>query len=224
MDRLAYYYFNLEIMKASLGPVLEGLVVTIVLAAIIVAIGLSGGVLLAMLRAMVSGWMEIPIIIYVDVFRSLPSIVVIVFIYFALPDAGLTLSPFWATAVGLSLVLVAYIQEAMWSAILAVPKGQWEAGRATGLSDLTIVMNIVFIPAFRIAIPAMTNRAIEITKGTALGSVVAAQEIIAQAQSMQSMYSNPSPLTLAALLYMALFAPAIALSRMLEKHLRRDLR
>ena len=73
------------------------------------------------------------ITVYVDIFRTLPQLVVIVFIYFGLPYADIQLSPFAATVIALGAVLAAFATEIFWAAIQAVPQGQWDAARSLGL-------------------------------------------------------------------------------------------
>jgi polar amino acid transport system permease protein len=76
---------------------------------------------------------------------------------------------------------------------------------------------VVLPQALRITIPPLTNRTIAITKGTALGSVVAVSEILGQASSAVSNSYNPSPLTLGAAAYVLLFLPVVVLGRWIEK-------
>lgn len=216
MEQVLYYYFNVPIMVDALPMMLQGLGVTILMALTTVLIGVSAGLLLAVARSYPSRFIRWPIIGFVDIFRSLPQLVIIILIYFGLPYAGIEFSPFWSTVLGLSLVLAAFAQESFWAGITATHRGQWEAAKATGLSHTATVFFVVLPPAIKTAIPSLTNRIIAVTKGTALGSAVAVQELLAHAQSIQSVVANPSPLTLGALLYMAIFAPMVAFSRWLE--------
>ena len=216
MDNILYYYLNFPIMADALPQMLQGLGLTILMALATVVIGVSGGLLLAVARSFPSRLLRWPIIGFVDIFRSLPQLVIIILIYFALPYSGIQLSPFWSTVLGLSLVLAAFAQESFWAGITATQRGQWEAATATGLSHTATVLFVVLPPAIKTSIPSLTNRIIAVTKGTALGSAVAVQELLAHAQSIQSVVANPSPLTLGALLYMVIFAPMVAFSRWLE--------
>lgn len=216
MEQVLYYYFNVPIMVDALPMMLQGLGVTILMALTTVLIGVSAGLLLAVARSYPSRFIRWPIIGFVDIFRSLPQLVIIILIYFALPYAGIEFSPFWSTVLGLSLVLAAFAQESFWAGITATHRGQWEAATATGLSHTATVFFVVLPPAIKTSIPSLTNRIIAVTKGTALGSAVAVQELLAHAQSIQSVVANPSPLTLGALLYMVIFAPMVAFSRWLE--------
>ena len=98
----------------------------------------------------------------------------------------------------------------------AVPRGQRDAARALGFKPLRMLFEIILPQAFRLAIPMLTNRAISISKGTALGTAVSLPETLGQAQSFMSIVANPSPLTLAAAFYLVLFLPLVVASRWIE--------
>jgi polar amino acid transport system permease protein len=156
------------------------------------------------------------IVLAVDVLRALPPLVLIMILYFALPTVGVRLTGFVATWLALSAVLAAFAEEIFWAGILAVPRGQWEAARSTGLSFLQTMRHVVLPQAVRLTIPPLTNRTIAITKGTALGATVAVGEILYQAQTGYSFSYNPSPLTLGALAYLVLFIPVVWFGRWVE--------
>ena len=129
--------------------------------------------MLALLRALAIRPLNWLIIFVVDLFRSLPPLVIIVLIYFGLPAAGVSPSGFVSTWLSLAFVLMAFSEEIFWAGITSIPKGQWEASRSTGLSFGQTLINVVLPQALRLTIPPLTNRTIAITKGTALGTVVA---------------------------------------------------
>ena len=156
------------------------------------------------------------IVAFVDALRALPPLVIIILFYFALPTIGVRMSGFVSTWLALSLVLAAYAEEIFWAGFLAVPRGQWEAARATGLDFLQTLRYVVLPQAVRITIPPLTNRTIAITKNTALGAVVAVGEILYQAQGAYSFSYNPSPLTLGAIAYLILFLPVVWFGRWVE--------
>ena len=124
-----------------------------------------------------------------------------------------------STWLSLTLVLMAFSEEIFWAGIISIPKGQWEAARSTGLSYGQALLNVVR-RGHRLTIPPLTNRTIAITKGTALGSVVALSEILGMASSAVSNSYNPSPLTLGAAAYVILFLPMVVLGRWLETRMR----
>jgi polar amino acid transport system permease protein len=179
--------------------------------------GVATGLVLAIVRALRWRPADIAIVVFVDIFRTLPQLVIIVFLYFALPYADIQLSPFAATTLALGAVLAAFATEIFWAAIQAVPQGQWDAARSLGLGFFRILLLVVLPQAIRIAVPLLTNRAIAITKGTALGTAVSLPELLGRAQSAMAIAANPSPLTLAAALYLVFFVPLVIASRWIER-------
>jgi polar amino acid transport system permease protein len=217
--RFVETFFNTTVMRRYLPDILSGVVVTIELAVLIVVTGIAAGLILALLRSLGIRPLNWLIIGIVDLFRSLPPLVVIVLIYFGLPSIELTPSGFVSTWLALALVLMAFSEEIFWAGITSVAKGQWEAARSTGLSYGQTLLHVVLPQAIRLTIPPLTNRTIAITKGTALGSVVAVTEILGQASSAVSNSYNPSPLMLGAAAYLVLFFPVVVAGRFIETRL-----
>lgn len=215
-DRFAETFFNAKVMWKYLPDILSGVVVTIELALLIVASGLVAGLALALLRSLGFRPLNWLIIFVVDLFRALPPLVIIVLMYFGLPAVDISPSGFVSTWLSLAFVLMAFSEEIFWAGITSVHKGQWEAARSTGLSYGQTLMNVVLPQALRITIPPLTNRTIAITKGTALGTVVAVTEILGQASSAMSNSYNPSPLMMGAAAYVLLFLPVVVASRWIE--------
>jgi polar amino acid transport system permease protein len=213
-------FFNAQVMARYLPDILYGTLITIQLAALVIASGLVAGLALALLRSLGFRPVNLLIVFVVDLFRALPPLVIIVFIYFGLPAVELSPSGFVSTWLSLTMVLMAFSEEIFWAGIISIPKGQWEAARSTGLSYGQALINVVLPQAIRLTIPPLTNRTIAITKGTALGSVVAVSEILGMASSAVSNSYNPSPLTLGAAAYVILFFPMVVLGRWLETRMR----
>ncbi len=216
MGSLVDSFFNAEILARALPAVTAGLWVTLQLTLAIIPTGITLGLALALVRVRRIRPLNILIVIFVDAFRALPPLVILVVLYFALPYLDIQLSGRAAAWLGLSLVLAAFSEEIFWAGILSVDEGQWEAARATGLGSGATLVHVVLPQAIRLAIPPLTNRAIAIGKGTALASVIAVPEILNQATSIQAQTANPSPLTLAAMAYLVLFLPLVVASRWVE--------
>jgi polar amino acid transport system permease protein len=210
-ERFLDAFFNLKVMAKYLPDIAHGMVVTIELAALVIAAGLLAGLALALLRSLGFKPLNLLIIFVVDLFRALPPLVIIVFIYFGLPAVEVAPSGFVSTWLALTLVLMAFSEEIYWAGITSIAKGQWEAARSTGLTYGQTLISVVLPQALRITIPPLTNRTIAITKGTALGTVVAVSEILGMASSAVSNSYNPSPLT-----YLILFFPMVVFGRWLE--------
>ena len=216
MNRFAETFLNWEVMARYAPNILEGTWVTIQLALAVVAAGIAAGLLLAVIRTFRIRVLNALIVLVVDVMRALPPLVVIVIFYFALPTVGIKMSAWVATWLALTLILMSFSEEIFWAGILAVPKGQWEAARSTGLGFVQTLRDVVLPQAVRLTIPPLTNRTIAITKNTALGAVIAVGEILYQAQSAYSFSYNPSPLLLGAVAYLILFIPVVYFGRWIE--------
>jgi polar amino acid transport system permease protein len=215
-QRFVETFFNAKVMAKYLPDIAYGMAVTIELAALVIAAGLAAGLALALARSLGLRLLNLLIVFVVDLFRALPPLVVVVFIYFGLPAVELSPSGFVSIWLSLALVLMAFSEEIFWAGITSIAKGQWEAARSTGLSYGQTLIHVVLPQALRLTIPPLTNRTIAITKGTALGTVVAVHEILGMASSAVSNSYNPSPLTLGAAAYLVLFLPMVIVGRWLE--------
>jgi len=150
------------------------------------------------------------------VFRALPPLVLVLLVYFGLPNVGINLPSGAVLWLVLSLVLGAFAEEIFWAGILSVRKGQWEAARSTGLGFAQTLAYVILPQAIRLTVPPLTNRTIAITKNTALGSVIGVPEILNVATTTESFIGNATPLTMGALAYVALFVPVVLFGRWLE--------
>ena len=216
MGRFADTFLNWAVMAQYAPKIVEGAWVTIQIAVAVVLAGIAAGLFLSVIRTLKIKILNSLIVLTVDVLRALPPLVIIIIFYFALPTVGIKLTAWVATWLALSLVLMAFAEEIFWAGILAVPRGQWEAARSTGLDFLQTLRDVVLPQAVRLTIPPLTNRTIAITKNTALGAVIAVGEILYQAQSAYSFSYNPSPLLLGAAAYLILFVPVVIFGRWVE--------
>lgn len=216
LDRFIETFLNGSVLAKYAPSILQGVWVTIELSVLIVVAGTLWGALLACIRAYRIWPVSFLIVIYADIFRAVPPLVLILLVFFGLPSVGITLSSFAVLFVILGLTLGAFAEEIIWAGITATDKGQWEAARSTGLGFTQTLGYVVLPQAVRMVIPPLTNRAIAITKMTALGTVIGVPDILNQATTAQSFSGNASPLTLAALAYVVLFLPFVILSRWLE--------
>ena len=216
MNAFLDQFFDKAIMAKYLPDVIGGLWVTLALAGSVIITGILLGLTLACIRSFQMRYINWLIVLFIDLFRALPPLVLLIIGYFGLPFVGLTMSGFAVSWLCLSCVLGAFAEEIFWAGITSVHKGQWEAARSTGLSFSETLFNVVIPQAIRMTIPPLTNRTIAITKNTALASVVAVQEMLTVAQTSLAYAANTSPLTLAALGYLLVFFPLVVLSRWIE--------
>lgn len=220
MEGFLATFFNADVAVRYLPDILAGAAITIGLSIAVTVSGLALGLGLAVLRALQRPWLSVPIIIFADVMRALPPLVLIIVFFFAFPLVGFAMSAFTATWLSLTLVLAAYAEESIWGGILSLPRGQAEAARSTGLSWWQTMTAVTLPQAFRIATAPLTNRVVAVAKNVALGSVVALSEVLNNAQSATSTAGNPTPLTMAAAAYLVIFIPAMLYARRLENRMQ----
>jgi len=220
MQKLIDTFFNAEVFLSALPLLLRGLLNTVLLGATAIVFGSIGGVALALLR--LYGWRPVRLlsILYIDIMRALPTLVVIVMVYFALPFVGITLSSFTAASLALSMVLAAYTAEVVRAGIEAIPRGQFEAAQALGLPFIIVLRKVVLPQALRIVIPPTTSNFILAIKETSLASTVATPDLLKMALDSQALNANPTPLLGAALLYLLLLWPLVRLVSFLEVRAR----
>ena len=217
LEQLVFTFFNGEVAARYLPQILKGAVVTVELGLVIIAAGLALGLLLAYLRSLPSRVLRVLITIWVDMFRALPPLVLIILFYYALPFLGLSLSAFAATWLALALVLAAFSEEVFWAGIESQPRGIMEAARSTGLTHTQAMAHVILPQACRLMVAPLTNRVIAITKGTAYGSVAALNEILNEATSATSFAGNPTPLMMGAVGYLVIFLPVVIAGRTIER-------
>lgn len=216
LDAFLDTFFNAAVMQRYLPDIVEGFFVTCGIAVLVVVSGLALGLILAVLRSYRIIWINTLIIVFVDLLRALPPLVLILILYFGLPNLGLSLSGYVVLWLVLSLVLAAFAEEIFWAGILSVDSGQWRAARSTGLGFFQSLIFVVLPQAVRLTIAPLTNRTIAITKNTALGMVIGVGELLNQATTAQSFSGNATPLMMATLAYLILFIPVVYAGRWIE--------
>ena len=172
-----------DLVRSSLGPLFDGLVRgTLPLTAVSFALGLAIALVVALMRLSGRRLVSAMARAYVSVIRGTPLLLQLFIIFFGLPSLGITLDPWPSAIIGLSLNVGAYASEAVRGAILAVPRGQWEAAMTVGMGRVTTLRRVVLPQAARIAVPSLSNTLISLVKDTSLVSVVLVTELLRQAQ------------------------------------------
>jgi polar amino acid transport system permease protein len=217
MERFIETFFKPSVMASTWPKILDGMLITVELGLVVVISGLALGLVLALIRTAQLRLLNALIIVFVDVLRALPPLVMVLIVYFGLPNIGLTLPSFAVLWLVLALVLAAFAEEIFWAGILSVRRGQWDAARSTGLSFTETLVFVVLPQTIRMVLPPLVNRTIAITKNTALGTVIGVPELLNQATTAVSFLSNATPLTLAAIGYLVIFVPVVLLGSWLER-------
>jgi putative glutamine transport system permease protein len=209
-----------NVLAENAGPLLLGLVTTIEISALALIIALAVGIAVAVLRVAPSRALRRIGTAYVELFRNIPLLVQIFFLFFALPSAGITLPAFWCGVLAIGIYTAAFVAEAIRSGISAVAHGQLEAALASGLR-YTQAMRLVILPqAIRLTIPPLGNTVLNMIKNTSLVSAISILDILGTANEIGAhTFAYIELFVGAAILYLALTLPTAWVVNTLERRL-----
>lgn len=201
--------FDFSVISTHGRFLASGVGVTILLAALSGAGSLTVSAILALLRLYGPRGLKVMVVLYIDSMRAIPVLVVLVWTFFALPIVtGITMPPFMAALIGLTLHLAAYAAEIMRAGIESVRAGQTRAGKALGMSPAQILRRIVLPQAVVRMLPAFGSLLSVTIKDTAIASVIAVTEFMRQSETVAGQSFQPIEVfTFAMLVYFALLYP-----------------
>lgn len=210
--------FQISIIRESIPELITGAKITLNITIVSYLISLVMGVITGIIRS-APGILKRILDIYVEVFRGVPLLIQLFFIYYALPAAGLSLKNMTAAYVGIGLCGGAYISEIIRSSIISVESGQKEAAISFGFSKFQTYYLIILPQAARIAIPPLMNSFSAQLKETSLVSVLAINELTRMGQMVYSRTFRPFEIYFAVgVLYFIMTYSASKLSSYLEKY------
>jgi polar amino acid transport system permease protein len=210
-------FANLEALARVYPLLLQGLQVTILLSVVTVPLAIALGLVVATLYSFHLRFLNPMLILYVDALRSFPVLVLLVLIFYGLPFVGIKLAAFPAAVLAIALNNSGYYGEIFRAGIEAVPRGQTEAARSTGLSAWQAALSVVLPQAVRNVVAPLAGNTLELIKTTSIATVVALPELLRSARVAQESTYNPTPLTAAALIYLVLLWPLARLVARLER-------
>ncbi|MFN8108659.1 MAG: amino acid ABC transporter permease [Thermoleophilia bacterium] len=226
MHTILHLFFDWHAVRPYQHALFFGFLLTIRLTFYSLFFSLIGALTLALMRQAGGGrsWggkiAKVVAVIYIDLFRGLPALLVIILLYVSLPFMSIpVVSGFSKTQVGvlaLSLVYSAYMAEIFRAGIESVERGQTEAARSLGLSHLQAMRKVVLPQAVKRVIPPFLNEFIILSKDISLLSVIAVPEVIGVARDSQSETFNSTPLVVAGLYYLAFTLP---LTRIVDRYI-----
>lgn len=201
---------------------LSGLVLTVVLVAISGVVGAIAGMILGVAATSpvaIARWISV---VYTNVIRGIPPLIILFFMYFALPLLFplLTLSNIATGIIGLSIYSAAYISEIVRGSILAIPRGQSEAAEVLAMGYFVKMRYIVLPQAMKIATPSGIGFLISLVKASALASVIGVTELTAEGHIVSTINNEPLTVFLVvAALYFVISYPLALLGRRFERKL-----
>jgi polar amino acid transport system permease protein len=195
-----------------------GLQNTVILGSVCLVLGLFFGLFVGAARFSGKLWLYYPATVFVEVFRNTPVLVQIMWFFFAFPIiAPFRIDAFTAASRGLTLNTIAFSSEIYRAGLQSIAKGQWEAGKALGMSYSEQMRRVILPQSIRRMLPAFMNRAVELFKMTSLASVIAYGELVYQAKVISTIEFNPiETYTTVALVFFAVLFPMTIIVRRFE--------
>jgi His/Glu/Gln/Arg/opine family amino acid ABC transporter permease subunit len=210
--------FNLEAAQEYIGPLLLGLVMTVFLTFVVIILSCILAFPVALARLSPKAYLRLPMSAYVAVARTTPLLLQLVYIFYVLPTVGIVLPAVLAAIIGLTFNYTAYISEVYRGGIKAVPKGQWDAAAAVGMTNALALRRIVLPQVIRLVTPALGNYLIALFKDTSLASIVSVQELLFKGQIISSRSFHYFTIyTLTGILYFCVGYPSSVFVSYLEK-------
>ena len=158
----------------------------------------------------------------VEFIRGTPLLVQLYFIFYVLPDLGIRLPALAAGVLGMGLHYATYAAEVYRGGIESVPRGQWEAARATNLTPRQTWLHVILPQAVPPMIPAMANYLLAMFKETPLLSAITVLELMNQAKSVaNSSYRYVEPMTLVGVIFLAISLVSVVILKALERRFTR---
>jgi polar amino acid transport system permease protein len=215
------YSWHLEMIWDYRRVFVEGAIITLELTGVALVIGVVLGLLFGQMRGARSRTLSTVAMIYIETFRSTPTLVQLIWIYYALPMlTGVQLTAFTSVALGLGLHMAAYLAEIFRAGINSIDRGQMMAAKAIGMTYFPAMRRIILPQAMRRMVPPFINEFATLIKLTSLGSTLAVPEILHEANNVIAATFRPLEIyTAVALVFAFIACPMIALARMLERSL-----
>ena len=214
------YQLNFDAVWRSFGDLLWGLALSLEMAIVAIAIGCLIGLVVAFALVAKARLVRWPANVYVTALRNTPILVLILFVYFALPQVGVTMGKVQSFIATLAVYSGAYLAEVFRSGLAAIPAGQQEAGLAIGLTQGQIRLYVILPLMVRNALPAMGSTMISLFKDTSLAAAISVPELTYEARKINvETFRVVETWIVATGIYVATCSLMAALLRLLERRM-----
>ncbi len=219
-----WYLSGLEDYRIFVPGLAQGAAMTVQITAAAAVLAVTAALVAALLKLYGPAPLRWLAVTYIEIFRGTSALVQLFWLYFVLPVFGITLEAYTAAVIGIGLNIGAYGAEVVRGAIVAVPRGQWEATVALNMSRAQALRRIILPQAFAAMIPPWGNLFIELLKTTALVSMITLGDLAFRAQQMnQTTMKTVQIFTLVLLIYLAMSLVITIAMRLLERRAGRGI-
>ena len=208
------------VVERYAGILLQSAGMTVILSSVSFPLAIMIGLVVALGRLYGPAFVKAPLTAYVEFLRGTPLMLQLYFVFFFLPEIGITIPAFWTAIAGLAINYSAYESEIYRAGLQAIPTGQMEAALSLGMSRVGALRRIIVPQAFRIVIPPVVNDFIAMFKDTSVCSVVTIVELTKRFSVLSlSTQATIELMLMTGFLYLAMSYPLSIASRRIEKRL-----
>ncbi|MBE9373106.1 amino acid ABC transporter permease [Saccharopolyspora sp. HNM0983] len=179
------------------------------------------GAVFALGRLSDHAWVRVPCGLIVELFRAIPLVIMIFFLYYAAPTLGLDFGQYWSVVLGLTLYNGSVLAEVFRSGVSALPKGQAEAAYSVGMRKSQVMGHVVLPQSVRMMLPAIVSQLVVLLKDSALGFLITYQELLYYARYLGSFASLDRPIIPVAMVVAAIYIVMCLLLAWLARYLER---
>lgn len=199
-----------------LPDLLSGLKITVLASIVAILTSVVWGCVLASLRCLNLRVLSAVIRIYIVIFRNVPLLVVMFFLFYGLPLAGVDIPAVFCGVISITLNEGAFVAEIIRGSIKNMPRGEVEAAKSLGLGRLTIIRRITFPLAFRASIPMLLGQSSIVIKDTSLFSMIMIMDLTRAGSQYYATYFSPTAIWIVGVVYVAIFLIFTIVGRVVE--------
>ena len=199
-----------------LPDLLSGLKITVLASIVAILTSVVWGCVLASLRCLNLRVLSAVIRIYIVIFRNVPLLVVMFFLFYGLPLVGVNIPAVFCGVISITLNEGAFVAEIIRGSIKNMPRGEVEAAKSLGLGRLTIIRRITFPLAFRASIPMLLGQSSIVIKDTSLFSMIMIMDLTRAGSQYYATYFSPTAIWIVGVVYVAIFLIFTIVGRVVE--------
>ena len=199
-----------------LPDLVSGLKITVLASIVAILTSVVWGCVLASLRCLNLRVLSAVIRIYIVIFRNVPLLVVMYFLFYGLPLVGVDIPAVFCGVISITLNEGAFVAEIIRGSIKNMPRGEVEAAKSLGLGRLTIIRRITFPLAFRASIPMLLGQSSIVIKDTSLFSMIMIMDLTRAGSQYYATYFSPTAIWIVGVVYVAIFLIFTIVGRVVE--------
>nr|WP_276934194.1 amino acid ABC transporter permease [Globicatella sulfidifaciens] len=208
----------IELFNAYSGQFLSGFGYTLLASLIVLIASFIIGIGMAIAQTSDNKLLSGIATVYIEVFRNIPLLIIVMFFYVVVPLSGIDISGFMSGVIGLSIYTSSFVADVVKSGITSIPAGQREAGLASGLSKNQVMFLIILPQALKLVLPPLGNQMINLVKNSSIFAMVAGLDLMYQGDLIVSeTYNVFGTYIIVGIFYLIITVPISLMVKRLEE-------